>query len=94
MTWWGERFPERCETTSRPGGAIRVFCSEELIRASDTQRALKETWGRWGGVKTQQMHMKRSRDCICEISTGTDLGQDAQGQREPRHSNRARAEYV
>lgn len=28
--------------TSRPGGAIRVFCSEDLIRASDTQKALKK----------------------------------------------------
>lgn len=28
--------------TSRPGGAIRVFCLEELIRASDTQKALKK----------------------------------------------------
>lgn len=74
MTWWGERFPERCETTSRPGGAIRVFCSEELIRAADTQRALKEAVGEAAGVKTQQMHMKRSRGCICNIPTGTDLG--------------------
>lgn len=37
--------------TSRPAGAIRVFCSEELIRASDTQRALKEAVGEAGRRK-------------------------------------------